>query len=362
VSTPQSGEHPAGHLTEEILAIAREATERCAAEAPLGLAVVSGSLAMGLGHALSDLDLYLVRADGSTAPGRTFSINSRTVQVNPLNTAKLRLLVDHVDGFRVESRDRSQLSLTVPDYKLLLRLTNGTPLSADPTHRALFDALDRETVRKLVILRHACYAVELQEDVHGAITSGDLVTAMASSHRALLHALESGLGGVGEVYDHEKVALRRLGRHPGTAHLLEPAWTLLNCGLPLDAPPEELAGVARRRALLTSHLIGYAVLHGWDAPAARLPPFQVAQAGPLRRYDYGLLRFANGIALSGRDDGARVTEPMARLWLALDGRPFDELASSPALEGISVTPEKLRAALGKLADTGAAEVPAMTAG
>jgi len=358
VSTALSPERPTGHPTEEVLATAREAAARCEAEAPLGLAVVSGSLAMGLGHALSDLDLYIARADGSTAPGRTFSIGSRTVQVTPLDTAKLRQLVDHAAGFRVDSKDRSQLSLSMSDGKLLLRLANGTLLGANPAHRALFDALDRETVRKLAILRHACFAVELQEDVHGAITSGDLVTAMASSHRALLHALESGLGGVGEVYDHEKVALRRLGRHPGTAHLLDSAWALLNCGLPLDAPPEELADVARRRALLTSHLIGYAVLRGWDAPAAALPPFQVAQEGPLRRYDYGLLRFANGIALTGRDHGARVTEPMARLWLALDGRPVEELASSPALDGLSVPPDTLRSALRKLSDIGAADVPA----
>ncbi|BBA95588.1 hypothetical protein RVR_502 [Actinacidiphila reveromycinica] len=349
---------PAGPIADDLRALAGRALERYAqGEVRIGFAMVSGSRAMGLGHALSDLDLYVVRTDDAPARAGTFALEGQTIQVTPLDTARIRRLAAQADGYRVTARDRSQQDFTQSDYKVLLRLANGALLYADAEHRELFERLDRETVRRLVVMRHATYAVELQEDVRGTVESGDLMTAMVSSQRTLMHAVECALGGVGEVYDHEKVALRRLARHPGTAHLLPEVWRLLHPGVAVDAPAGELAGIARRRALLASHLVGYAVLDGWDGPAARVPPFTPGQRGPVRRYDYGLLRFANGIALTGEDKGARVSEAMARLWLALDGRPFDEIASSPALRPLDAAPAVLAGALEKLRATGAVEQP-----
>ena len=42
--------------------------------------------------------------------------------------------------------------------------------------------LDRDVVRRLMILRHACFAVELAENVQGTLASGDCYTALTASH------------------------------------------------------------------------------------------------------------------------------------------------------------------------------------
>lgn len=342
-------------LDDDALAAAHEALRRCGEQCPIGLALVSGSLVMGLGHALSDLDLYVATTDGSPVPSKGFSNGGFSVQVNPVDGNKLRELAGYADTFRVFSSDRTQLGLGLADNKILLRLVNGRVLHAEAEFRELLERLDPQVVRQLTMLRHAIHAVELQEDVRGALRHQDPLTALTASHRALLHALEAGLAGVGEVYDHEKVVLRRLARHPGTGHLLEEVWRLLNCGLPLHAPMARVAEVAQRRSLLTSHLIGHAMLTGWEAPASRIPPFRVADAGPIRAFDFGLLRFADGIALTGSDYGSRVSEGMARLWLALDGSPVEQVASSPLLTDFPVDLPVLQAALARLTRVAAVE-------
>lgn len=346
---------PPKGLGEEGLAAAQHVVARCQAEEELGLAVVSGSLVMGLGHAISDLDLYLARTDGTPVRGQGAIVNGFCVHVNPLTKQKVRELAGYGDSFRVSSSDRAQLSLGPADNKLLLRLVNGTVLLADDHFRALLDSIDLDVVRQLVILRHACHAVELQEDVYGALASSDPMTAATASHRALLHALEAGLGGVGEVYDHEKVVLRRLARHGGTEHLLAQVWELLNGEIPFGAPLERVAEVSRLRSLMASHLIGTAVLAGWTTPTTQVPPFQVCTGGPLRSPDFNLLRFTDGIALTGRDYGSRVSEAMARLWLSLDGGPISQIVRSPLLKGSGADLEKIRTAVGRLADVGAVE-------
>ena len=125
--------------------------------------------------------------------------------------------------------------------------------------------------------------------------------------------------------------------------------------MPFGAPPATVAQLCRRRMLLTSHLTGTAVLLGWDDPAPAVPEFVVQSTGPLRAPDFGLLRFADGIALTGRDYGSRVTEPMARLWLAMDGRPLSNVMRSPLLAGSNADLGAIRAAAARLAEIGALE-------
>lgn len=346
---------PVRGLDEDGLAAAQEIVRRCQEREELGLAVVSGSLVMGLGHAISDLDLYVARADGEPLTSRGGRVGGYRVHVNPLTEQQVRHLAGYGDVFRVSSTDRSQLGLGPAENKLLLRLVNGRVLHADDRFRALLESIDRNVVRRVVILRHACHAVELQEDAYGSLLSGDPMTALTASHRALLHALEAGLAGVGEVYDHEKVVLRRLARHPGTGHLLPDVWVLLNGGISYGAPLARVADLCRRRMLLTSHLTGTAVLLGWDQPAPAVPPFVLQSTGPLRAPDFGLLRFTDGIALTGRDYGSRVTEAMARLWLAMAGQPLSDVIHSALLAGSNADLEALRAAAGRLAEIGALE-------
>lgn len=338
------------------LAEVKKAVKKIREDQPIGLAMVSGSLAMGVGHTMSDLDFYLASTDDSLLPRGGFKVAGRSVHINSVTKERLHRIASYADRFRVTSTDRSQLSLGPDDNKLLLRIVNSTVLYADAEFGVLLKAIDKNVVRQMVLLRHACHAVELQEDVYGALQSGDVMTALTASHRALLHALEAGLSGVGEIYDHEKVALRRLGRHPGTKHLLVDTWELINSGIPFGSSIDVVSDVCQRRMLLTSYLVGYASLLGWTSPAAEIPHFVIKDDGPRRSADFGLLRFANGIALTGREYGSRVSESMARLWLSLDGSPLEQALHSPLLKDRRTDSSAVNGAIRRLAEIGAVEM------
>lgn len=346
---------PRRGLTEEHRHAVRSVLADLMREREVRLAVVSGSLVAGVGHAVSDVDLYVV-SSGEPLPGHAYTTYGPAVHVSPVREEQVRRLADHAADFRVTSADRSQLSLGPAENKLLLRLLNGERLLATDPYARLLDRMDVDVVRRLVMLRHGAHAVELQEDVFGALRSGDPYTALTAAHRALLHSLEAGLAGVGDVYDHEKVVFRRLLAQPATVALVQPAWSLLESGIRPGAPADEVARVARDRLLLGSLLVGTAMLDGWDRPAGAVPSFAVGAGGPLRSPYFGLLRFADGIALSGPDTGFRVSERMARLWLALDGRPIAEAARA-AFPDSDAEPSAVEAAARRLVEFGAVEMP-----
>lgn len=316
------------------LAVANSVVESIRSERGLRLAFVSGSLAAGLGHALSDVDLYVL-CDEPRASSRSVRQNGYIVQVNSLGAQQFETARRACSSYCITAADRWQAELEDRTLSLTVRLAIGTIL--DQGDVELPDAaVRRQVVRQVLITRAAIDISSLAEDVLGARDIGDLLTELVASRRAVETGLEAVLAAADDLYVSEKFLLRRLARTPATAGLLPACWDLLHD--PAWPPhPDDVRELADRRLALATHLAGRAALDGWRQPLRAVPdvPYPVRAGGPVRSQWFCPIRFGEQWGLAGPDAGYRTTEGVLRIWLALDGRPpermFDQLrAELPA--------------------------------
>jgi hypothetical protein len=284
------------------------------------LAFVSGSLAAGLGHALSDVDLYVLcdEAAGST---RSVRQDGFVVQVNSLSEQQFETARRACSSYGITAGDRWQAELEDRTLSLTVRLAIGTVLRQRDVELPEA-AVRRQVVRQVLITRAAIDVSSLAEDVLGARDIGDLLTELVAARRAVETALEAALAAADDLYVSEKFLMRRLARTPATAELLPECWELLqDPGWPPD--PQRARALVDRRLALATYLVGRAALDGWQEPLHTLPPRPqpVADGGPTRSRWFCPIRFGQLWGLAGPDAGYRITEGVVRIWLALDGRP-----------------------------------------
>jgi hypothetical protein len=322
------------------------------------LAFLGGSLAVGLGHATSDIDLYVV---GPGLPDRELSYqhDGVWVHVNPLPAAKVRDLVALATEYRVTGMDRSQLAADVKALNALVRLATGWRLHATPEWAELLATLSDDVIRKVLTARHANVFVAYAEDAHGALRTGDLLTATTASHLALEAACEGTLASAGDLYVGPKFLFRRLARNPVTAPWVMRIWELSYQALD-PGSRAAVEAIVTDRLFAGSQLVAWCAVDGWEQPLTGLPdPAPVTRGGgPLRSGLFAPVRFTDGWALIGPDDGYEASEGMVRLWRRLDGRPWPELlAALPSQEpSLAVhTAGEIAAAVTTLAKFGAVE-------
>ncbi len=326
------------------------------------LAFLGGSLAVGLGHATSDIDLYVV---GPGLPDREMSYqhDGVWVHVNPLAAAKVRDLVALATDYRATGMDRSQLAADVKTLNALVRLATGWRLHANPDWAELLDTMDRGVVRQVLAARHANVFAAYAEDACGALSTGDPLTAVTASQLALESAAEATLAASDDVYLGPKFLFRRLARNPVTAAWSKRIWELTHQELN-PASRAAVEATVEERLLAGSHLLAWCAVDGWDAPLTAVPLPDTGSDGPRRSGLFAPVRFVDGWALIGPEDGYAVSEGTVRLWRRLDGRPWQELlaalpAQEPTLAGH--TAGEIGAALTTLAKLGAVE-PGWTSG
>ncbi|HEY2948380.1 MAG TPA: hypothetical protein VGJ53_08285 [Micromonosporaceae bacterium] len=348
---------PDANFTPEQVRAARGILDRLGGTGRVDLAFLGGSLAVGLGHALSDIDLYVV---GAGLPDRELSYqhDGTWVHVNPLSAGAVRDLVALGTWYRASGLDRSQLAVDQRTLSALVRLVTGWRLHAAPEWAGRLDALNRDTVRQVLCARNANVFSAYAEDACGALADGDRFTAATAARLALEAACEATLASAGDLYVGPKFLFRRLARTPVTAPWCRYLWRLAGG----DTDPETIAAVVRERLSVGSLLLSWCAVDGWDRPLDHLPAPTVPPpaAGPRRAGAYTPIRFLDGWALIGPEDGYEVSEELVRLWRRLDGRPLSDIIATlpeaePALAGHGEY--QIRAAVGMLADVGAVEQP-----
>ena len=285
------------------------------------LAFLGGSLAVGLGTATSDVDLYVV---GSRLRGEaSFEQDGVEVHVNAMSGGEVRKLIELGSDYRATGADRSQLTIPLESLSGLVRLLTGRQLMITPAWARDLSRLDARVVRRILISRNANVFSACAEDVFGALSSGDVYTAVAASGLALEAACEAILAAAGDVYVGAKFLFRRLDRTPVTQPWCRPLWRLLNTafGAAAEPLPEAAETVVRQRLLAGNLLLATAAIEGWDQPLAALPPIPSEyRHGPRRSPYFAPVRFADGWALIGPGDGYEVSEETVRLWQELTGR------------------------------------------
>jgi hypothetical protein len=336
-------------------------------EGPLGgparveLAFIGGSLAVGLGHATSDVDLYVV-GTGLPDAELTWIQDGVPVQVNPLDAAAVRRLAALASGFWITAADRPQLGTDVKAFSALVRLATGRRLLTSAAWESELAALSMNAVRQLLMARHASLFAVYAEDVAGALASGDLLTAVGAAGLALEAGCEAALAAAGDVYLGPKFLFRRLARTPATAPWCDRVWGLVHDGL-LPHEPGTVRAVVAERLQVGGLLLSRALLDGWAEPLAGFPDPAPAgpaavPAGPRRNLYSAPLRFADGWVLQGPVGGYRTRAGLVRLWSRLDGRPQAGLRAALAAEAADladITGEDVDAAVGQLQERGLAE-------
>ena len=292
-------------------------------------ALATGSRAAGLAHARSDLDvLVILETEDDRKRFRTLPERHRdmTVDTDILALADVERMVGELRGRETARElDRSRYALAnLPGWTRLVRLAIGHVVTATPAAQALLDELDRNGVRRSVMVHAALCLATFAEDAKGAIECGDLATAVAASEQAVRFGVEAAFTAFDDIYIGPKYLLRRMARHESLAALLECDEML---GQPsIKCTDDEILGLVHRRLLLAGHLTGHTMTTAFTRPVASLPPFVLQDVGPVRDPYLTVVRWPGGIGLmTGVDIIRSLSDEAATLWNLLDGRPVDDV-------------------------------------
>ena len=354
IAQPARTAIPDQFLDASHLAAARAVLDREIGRENVRLAYVGGSLAAGLGHQLSDVDLHVVFERDVPAHDFGYRQDGHIVQVNPISLEQLAALARTCERYVATPGDRWQNRLPDADISNAVRYAIGTVL--DDRGSGMPDReTARLTLRRIQMTRKANTTAMLAEDVIGALRASDIHTALWAAQRALESATECALAGAGDLYVGEKFLLRRTARQPSLAPVFPDIWSGLTLP-PITIGIAETTEVVTRRLHFAGHLVAHALLSGWDEPCAPFPEFRgcTSGGGPVRSPWVIPIRYSESWGMVGPDTGFRVTSAMVRVWRELDGRPADEihrmLSADPVTRGISR--ERLGAAIGQLAENG----------
>lgn len=344
---------PDAFLSESHLAAARAVLDRVIGMDNIRLAYVSGSLAAGLGHGMSDIDIYVALNDG-VPEDLSYRESGFMVQINPVSAGQVELIAEVCAEYTDTATDRRQTGLTDDQLKQPLRYAISTVLTdrcdtLPPLKESVL------TIRRILMNRHAYLLSGFAEDTLGALEVHDRLTALQASHMGLESALECALAGVGDVYLGPKFLLRRCARAAGLRDVLADAWTYLHQPS-LPGSLEEVGEFVVRRLLFATHLVTYCLLEGWDEPVSRIPRFEDrrAEGGPLRSPWVTPVRFADSWGMAGPAIGYRTTVAMVRLWRALDGQPAGAVHRQLTDASVRVSRELVDSAILQLIETNVA--------
>jgi hypothetical protein len=315
---------PGRSMTERHERAARTVIDESGGTAAFDLIVLAGSLHAGLGHGHSDVDLFVLPADGSTAPERVRFVDGVPVQFNDVRVADLELMAETFNAYAVVPEDRSQLlALRRPAWvKLATRLAFGRVLHASPDCAALLGRCDPEVLRLLLLTDAARMVSRLAEDAAGALLTEDPLLALHASGEALRYAAEGAMVACGDVFVSDCGHWRRLAKLPALADIVPALW-----GLTTERPcwGASWPGVrthVRRVLTVATHLISHAQLDGWRAPMEKCPLPPARPAGDFSRNPlFQVLRFGDTIAIVGPDKAFRCNDATARAWLRTDVDP-----------------------------------------
>lgn len=343
-------------LTDEHVAAASEVFEALGGRARFPLAFISGSLAVGLGHAHSDIDLHVVVKAGTELPRHRFDVGGHTVDVEETTLAAITEFIALTEHFVATRRDRRQITLTSAQRRMLARTVDRHVLHATPKYAAMLERSSRDVARRVLAASNAHAAARAAEDADGMLRAGMPLGASHMAATALAYGCEVLLAAAGDLYAVDGLLVARLRRCPASAAATERLWDLLHCHPSADATDEKLAGAAAERLLAANGLVAHALVHGWDEPLALAPSLGVvASAGAVRAPAFGLLRFADGFALTGPGTTLRLGNSVAAVWATLDGRGPADVATELLKRGQpDITGAAVRSAVDALRGTGAA--------
>lgn len=323
--THLSWQGPGAGMTEAQQKAAWTVIEAQGGSAAFDLVVLTGSLPVGLGHGYSDVDLFVIAANGEPVSEKVRFLDGVPVQLNNVRREDLDLIANTFSRYSVVPDDRSQLMALRPWAKMATRLAFGTVLHATAGCAEILRRCDPEVLRRLTITEAARMASRLVEDTAGALLTGDPLIALHGSAEALRHAGEGILAACGDVFVSDSGLWRRLARLPALADVVAQLWGLARGGPAWEESWPQVQAQVRQAVGAATHLVSQAQLDGWQAPMTRCRhPLPARGSGAFYRNPFfQVLRFGDTIAIVGPDKAFRCNEATARKWLDADVRLTD---------------------------------------
>src|SRR5665647_3218698 len=142
---------PAAGLTDAHIAAARSRLDELFGDSWPRVVFIGGSLVAGLGHAWSDIDVYVVDDEGVLRP-RAYVDDAMTVQLNVISPEALDLAVQTCTAFATTSADRTQVDQSEDALLVAVRLAIGTVLH-DPARIVPESQQRRAALRQLLLCR-----------------------------------------------------------------------------------------------------------------------------------------------------------------------------------------------------------------
>lgn len=341
-------------LPNDVLSRGRRAAEWLAKEHPVSRIYLGGAPTAGLGSPMSDIDLFVVRADRESPPPAQLEFEGERVDVEYLDLDRLRGDVQESTVFRVTNTDFSQTArFSRNRLDVLTRFLLGEVVVDDGELAALRGRLTESMpdFSRLLITRHAIDAHNLTEDVCGAILNGDAPATRYLSQELLHRATEAYLCMRGDLYVNTKWIWARWRR--SASDLLKAAVTEV-----IDHSYAAEGDVVRRNRFLAQDLLvmaatglEYEPVLGAD-PEHHTRPIDVCVI-PMK---------GDGVLIEAiRGESVLLSWQGALLWGIAHGRPREEavrlMGGVLASKGLQVGEDEIAAYHASLVDVGVIKLP-----
>lgn len=322
---------------EEVIEAAKKFIETEIDKEAYHLAILSGSHAFGLEHALSDIDVYFVAKDITNVLAIE-SVNGYTVQSNCVSLEEFFEIETLANPHKFPMHDWRSIKASDSFLKKSIRLTGGYLLDGKSEIIARWNDFDWNHLSRYVLSRGGVLLSRQLEDAAGCLQYGDYGMAWLAVREAVEIAADMILAADRDLYVGRKCLSRRLRRN---SKLYLVYAQVLDA---LDAPEKlkylegisyqsnqdfSLKGEVIRHAALASYLGGIALLRGWDVPVGDVPVFKWSSCGWRRNPFFTIQRYGNAIGVAGYDKGYRMGKKLLEEWLELNSDlTKDELMAS----------------------------------
>lgn len=342
-------------IVEELAAVSAELVTQLKPE----IILFTGSIAAGLTHRFSDLDLILVTKAGPTRALRNRA-GSVSVDVEVLSWEDYCFAVDYLAAYRASTKNRDWLKISPASLKRYTRLVIGLPMYATTEGREAHARIDRDVLRRVVMSGNANSLASLSEDVAGALAGEQPLTSLEAASLAMRAAMECVLASLDDLYQGPKFLLERLQRSQLPQALIERLLHLLHPGLDAAEDSEVIEEMVRVATVAND----IALVNGWDRPARGEDFTSLGSGwdvgGATREPWYSLIRFGDEFGLAGIDRGFAVSAVSARAWSLLGTVPLDRIAQVLAGEtgvGENDAAQALSAFVAKMRQEGIVKIP-----
>jgi len=213
-------------------------TDRIAQEIITGsedIVFVSGSLVEGFGNENSDLDLFLVRAEGEATPDprlvlATVGVEGAYVDYEVYNQANMAAVAAAINSVDV-SNFRAVWETSLDRLDLYYRTAVAEPAYNPEALRSLQTAFDRETAARLLHAWAGLRSVIKLQESQQSLDAGQAQQAVVTAQAAAAYACDSYLAWVGEAYPNLKWRYEKIARQFGAdSTLYRRMWALKSPG------------------------------------------------------------------------------------------------------------------------------------